>query len=149
MKHLREYRHFKIDPSRNNIKDPNEPFFIEPKYDYKQKRLLGIENKKELIEIDIPTINNLIQNIAVESAAGTYQLSENLLTVLNKIRKYVESYYEDDRSDISESYLVFEELSDDDLRKLTKLGFGVYIYDDSNEYSEYFGDKHRISWEWK
>ena len=89
MKHLREYRHFKIDPSRNNIKDPNEPFFIEPKYDYKQKRLLGIENKKELIEIDIPTINNLIQNIAVESAAGTYQLSENLLTVLNKIRKYV------------------------------------------------------------
>jgi hypothetical protein len=30
-----------------------------------------------------------------------------------------------------------------------EFGFGLKIYDDSNEYSDYFGDKYKISWVYK
>lgn len=42
LKTFEEYRYLKIDPSKDNVKDPNEPFFMEPKYSYKhKKRIFG------------------------------------------------------------------------------------------------------------
>ena len=64
--------------------------------------------------------------------------------VLKKIKEYCEYY----PNYSEEPYLVFENLTDDDLIILDKIGFGIFIYDDSNEYSDYFDDSYRISWRW-
>jgi len=146
MKNLRtfeEYRHIKIYPSKDNVKDENEPFFNEPKYDYKRrKEIFGTKDLSiDEIKIDRRVINNLLNE---------KDLSDDVIFVLNKIKnKLKERINSGVFNDEDEPYIVFEELSDVDVRRIRKMGFGTYIYDDSNEYSEYFGDKYKISWEWK
>jgi hypothetical protein len=153
-----EYRHIKIWPSKNNVKDPEEPFFNKPKYNYKmQKSIFGDDYRKnyELIRIDVETIDNLLRRseIAINRDIDPYgeenwgDISENLIFVFGRIRKIAIGY---EKGYEVSKYLVFEDfLNSADLHKLKEFGFGIYIYDDSGEGSDYFGDKYRISWEWK
>lgn len=147
VKTFEEYRYLKLDPSKKNVKDPKEPFFNEPKYDYKRKKeIFGEVPKHELIEIDLDVINNIIESRP--------SFGEMVDFVLKKIKKYAEDYksfmiLHTKDEDYLDSYLVFADLEDNDIRILDRLGFGIYIYDDSNEYSEYFSDKTEVSWEWK
>ena len=163
MKHLKlfeEYRHFKVWPSKKNIKDPDEPFFNDKKYDYKMKRqifgsndFLKYKNRKP-IEIDNDVIDELL-NIG--------GMGKNINIILTKIKTYTFEYneymngYEKDISSTSprnsigypDSSLIFYNLENEDVIKLMQIGFDVYVYDDSNEYSEEFGDKFRVIWTWK
>jgi hypothetical protein len=156
MKHLKlfeEYRHIKVWPSKSNVKDPNEPFFNDPKYDYKRKKdifgvkdisLAGNYKGESRIEVDASVIEDILRNEEVD---------DSLRFVLNKIRSYAQQYRNcmDDEScgHYLSSYLVFEELPDETVKQLRKLGFGIRIYDDSGEYSDSFGDKYRVIWIWK
>jgi len=49
---------------------------------------------------------------------------------------------------LSEEYITisFDIIDQNDIDRLKNLGFGVKIYNDSNEYSEDFRDKIKISW---
>ena len=152
MEHLLEYKHFKVWPSKDNVKDPNEPFFNDDKYDYKRrKEIFGAKDlSKHVIEIDADVVEELLMMDG---------LSDSVIKILNKIKRYAVGYHEyqemadadypDSYADYPDSYIVFEDVSDEDVRTLKELGFGIRIYDDSNEYSESFGDKCKIMWEWK
>jgi len=152
MEHILEYKHFKVWPSKDNVKDPNEPFFNDDKYDYKRrKEIFGTKDisknsnykSEERIEIDPDVVDDLL---------ATEDLSDSVIKILNKIKEYAIGYHEYQEmadADYPASYLVFEDVSDDDVITLKRLGFGVRIYDDSNEYSESFGDKCRVIWIWK
>jgi hypothetical protein len=147
MNHLREYRVFKFWPTKANVKDTEEPFFIEPKYDYKRKKsIYGSNDYKDIkrIKVDEEVLDKLQKSRDV---------SHKLWKILEKIKKYTIEYKRcmdnPKIEDFPDNYVVYGDLNRDDAKKLMEFGFGLKIYDDSNEYSDYFGDKYKISWEYK
>ena len=63
----------------------------------------------------------------------------------------VEKNGDDESSDDTypESEITIRYQYDKIIRELMDTGFGIKVYDDSNEYSDDFTDKVKISWEWE
>lgn len=160
MEHLKEYRFFKATPWKSNVKDENEPFFNVPKYDYKRKkRILGNDftgdKNRKLIKINSEVIENILKSRPGFISTGLSDKVDYVLQEIKKVANFMDKYpahggegvFGDDSQ--LDNYIVVTDLLDDDVRVLYNLGFGIKIYDDSNEYSDYFGDKYKIMWEWK
>lgn len=86
MEHLKEYRVFKFWPTKNNVKNPQEPFFMEPKYDYKQKKMIyGFNDYKNIERI-------IIDEEIIDKLQKSRDVSHKLWKILEKIKKYAVEY---------------------------------------------------------
>ena len=104
---------------------------------------LKFNKSSELIQLNISIIEKLIED------------NTDLEKILKYVKTYVDDFYGEDSGngedgeDYPDNYIVFNDITDEESDKLKELGFGVKIYDDSNEYSNDFRDKYKISWDWK
>ena len=104
MKHLNEYRYFKVRKSYWNEKDPNEPFFNKPKGEYKKQK-----DKESNIELNKEFIKNF--NLVKPLLEECYELLKN--REIDKISSHgimlsngsVLEFYSDDEGEYWDLYL--------------------------------------------
>ena len=140
-----EYRYFKFDMSKDNIKDKNEPFFVETKYDYKRKK--EIFGKTDFSKYDSGYAVEIDEHVIDEFINKGHNISRKLNRVLNEIKHHVTAYTEFLKCGIEayceiekpDNFLTYEDLDDYDIKKLMQFGFGVHIHNHKCE----------IWWEWK
>ena len=81
------------------------------------------------VDIDEDILYNMIKN------EKNYDAKQILLIISKHINLYYITLYETEKF-----------INDESIERIKSLGFLVKVYDDSNEYSDNFADKVKISW---
>jgi len=133
MKHLYEYRYFKIDRNKGNVKDKNEPFFWGPKTKYWFNKYEDERNKKdeENKKIEEKTReyylnllneyeNDLKQIIELfkKNKIDKYQTEDDGYTATSekfKLGKYFIEYFQDGYNHYENLYIHFHNDSNKDI----------------------------------
>ena len=109
IKLFEEYRYFKIDPSKDNIKDPNEPFFILSKWWYKKT----YEEAKEDLEETYDDMREKYRKIFyLQNTTSIIDFIESLNTTTKRIIEAVIKCIDEEKEDTESDYLnrIFERL---------------------------------------